>query len=560
VERTDATTVLGERATRGRRKPGALSEDEPFRLLTEGSFEGLSISESVIFLYVNRSFAELLGYEPDELIGRSALDFIAPDQREVVGRNIESRYAEPYETAVVRKDGCTVDVEIQGKTLEHGGRSLRLTVVREITVRKRAEAERQRLLRQEIEARESAAFLAEASKLMVSTLDYESALDAVARLAVPFLGDWCAVDELCADGSVRRLAVVGATPGAQLALEQMLDSLPAASGDHGIPRALGTGETVVGLHDPDAPELGACAPERQDLLREAGMRSFLAVPLTARGKTVGAITFVSASDPLRYGEREIRLAEDLAQRAALAVDNARLYREAREAIRLREEFLSVASHELYTPITSLLLLLQHIRRRNGSGPPLEPSLTKRLLGAERQGERLALLVRRLLDVSRIQRHGLALEREPVELVALVNDVAERLGPDLETARCPFSVRADSRPVGRWDRLRLEQVVTNLLTNAIKYGAGKAIEVTVERAGDRVRLTVADHGIGIASTDQKKLFQPFERAVSAKNYGGLGLGLYICRTIAEAHGGSIEVRSVHGEGTTIVVELPGEDAP
>jgi signal transduction histidine kinase len=428
--------------------------------------------------------------------------------------------------------------------------------VREPSEGQPASPPREALLKSEIEGRRAAAFLAEASKILVSTLDYEDALAKVARLALPYLGDWCAVDELRPDGTVRRLATVTHHPDRQPLVDQMVSWEPEPCGPDGIPRALGTGHTVVALDDPELPQLGACVPHQQKLLRAAGMRSFMAVPLTARGKTVGAITFVSATDPFRYGEPEVRIAEDLAQRAALAVDNARLYREAQEAIRIREEFLSIASHEMYTPITSLLLVVESLRRNLEHGSTEASAQLKRSLAiAERQGRRLAMLVRSLLDVSRIQGGRLVLDLDGVELGALVREVTGHLAADLAHAGCELELELDAGIEGRWDRLRLEQVVTNLISNALKYGAGKPVTVAVRRSATHARLEVRDRGIGIPPEAQAKLFSPFERAVSFRQYGGLGLGLFICRRIVEAHGGTIGVRSAPGQGATFTVELP-----
>jgi signal transduction histidine kinase len=237
-------------------------------------------------------------------------------------------------------------------------------------------------------------------------------------------------------------------------------------------------------------------------------------------------------------------------------ENARLCRQAQEAVRLRDEFLSVASHELYTPLTSLTLALQAISQLAASGAPLEPRVLTHLVTlASRQGERLTHLNRDLLDVSRIEAGRLPLEFVDVDLCVIVRDVVERFEPNRARARCPLSVECAAPVVGHWDRARLDQVITNLLSNAIKFGAGKPIELSVSRESGTTRLMVRDHGIGIDPARQACLFERFERGVSARHYGGFGLGLYISRRIVEAHSGSIRVESRPSEGATFIVELP-----
>jgi signal transduction histidine kinase len=233
------------------------------------------------------------------------------------------------------------------------------------------------------------------------------------------------------------------------------------------------------------------------------------------------------------------------------------------AIRARDEFLSIASHELRTPLTSLRMQVQ-LRERalaKGNLSAFAPETLARTLASDvRQVDRLTRLVEDILDVSRIStgRFTLAIS-EPVDLVALVRDVLERSAAALATAGCPVTLEAPgpAPPPGRWDRGRIEQVVLNLLTNASKYGGGKPIHCQVRAQGDRAVLTIRDEGIGISASDQRRIFDLFERAVSKDEVSGLGLGLYIARRIVEAHGGTIRVESEPGKGAAFTVELPFE---
>jgi signal transduction histidine kinase len=301
--------------------------------------------------------------------------------------------------------------------------------------------------------------------------------------------------------------------------------------------------------------------EHARLIRMLGTRSSLIVPLVARGELLGVISLVSGLPERRYGPADLDLAEELARRAAMAIDNARLYQEAQDAVRLRDEFLAVASHELRTPMASLMLALQAIIGPDAAGMPMDAETTGMLAQrALRQSERLNKLVEELLAVSRIATGGLPLEPVELELGELVREVVGRFELELERSRCPVTIHAGAPVVGCWDRSRLDQVITNLLSNAIKFGAGKPIELVVDEAAGVARLRIEDHGIGVEPDQQEQIFERFGRAVSVRHYGGLGLGLYISRRIVEAHGGSIRVESLPGAGAIFTVVLPRSGAP
>ncbi len=233
-----------------------------------------------------------------------------------------------------------------------------------------------------------------------------------------------------------------------------------------------------------------------------------------------------------------------------------LYHEAQRAVRLRDEFLMVASHELRTPVTSLRLSLQTLQRAERMSEKDTEVMSRSVGLAARQGQRLNRLVDDLLDVSRIETTGpLPLDLRDVELGAIVRDVVERFEVDLSRAGCLVAIQGDGAISGRWDPSRIDQVVTNLLSNAIKFGAGKPIEILFDEQAGTARLTVRDHGIGIEQAQQAHIFERFARAVSTENYGGLGLGLYISRRVVEAHGGRLRVDSQPGSGSSFTVELP-----
>lgn len=238
--------------------------------------------------------------------------------------------------------------------------------------------------------------------------------------------------------------------------------------------------------------------------------------------------------------------------AAATTERLRVARELAEAVRARDAFLSIASHELRTPLSALQLQVDLVARARRDGP----DAAGRIERIARQVARLTKLVNDLLDVSRVTAGPLHLEPETVELHALLVDVVAQQTAEAQRAGVQVKIDARQAPIhGRWDRGRLEQVFDNLLTNAIKYGAGKPVEIRLERTNGTAFVSVIDQGIGIPPEHQARVFGRFERAASAKSYGGLGLGLWIVRQIVDASGGSVRVASVPGEGATFVVELP-----
>jgi signal transduction histidine kinase len=285
-----------------------------------------------------------------------------------------------------------------------------------------------------------------------------------------------------------------------------------------------------------------------------GSESALVVSIVARDRVLGAMTLCSAI-PGRFDHDDVALVEELGRRAGMAIENAQLYAQVQNAVHMRDEFLSVASHELNTPMTALRLALQSMVNMRSRNELDANALMMRAQMAERQSQRLARLISELLDVTRIERHAITLALQPVELGALIQDMIGRYQAELSRTGCVVSLTCQEPVTGRWDPSRVEQVVLNLLSNAAKFGAGKPIEIRVEKVVDCARLTVTDHGIGIDPAQQPLIFQRFARAVPTQHYGGLGLGLYVCRALVESHGGTIRVESQPGQGATFIVELP-----
>ncbi|MCY1017948.1 PAS domain-containing sensor histidine kinase [Pyxidicoccus sp. MSG2] len=417
-----------------------------------------------------------------------------------------------------------------------------------------------------MDAASAARLLAEAGALLGAALDAEGRVEPLLRLLVPALAD-AGVLYLGPPGEpLRAVAAVHAAPERHVLLLELLRQHPAA--DSLVPGSLlslrDTGQTERRLlAEPQG--AGADGAPEAALALALELRCYLGVPLVARGRVIGALALFRGDTAHDFTDEEERLAEELARRTALSVDSARLLREAREAVRLRDEFLGIASHELKTPLTPLHLKVQLLHKQvellAARGEPVSAErVSETLEVVQRQVRKLTSLVDNLLDVSRITAGRLKLELEEMDLASVAAEILYRFAPSAAQLNCTLELHAPMAVVGRWDRQRLEQVVTNLLSNALKYGAGKPVCVRVEADGRLARLTVQDCGIGISAEDLPRIFERFERAVSDRHYGGLGLGLYITRQIVEAFGGTVTATSEPGQGSTFVLELPRGDIP
>jgi PAS domain S-box-containing protein len=406
--------------------------------------------------------------------------------------------------------------------------------------------------------REAAArLLTEAGSIVGSTLDLEETLQGLGTIATREFANWCAV--FLHDGEQRlRCAALCHRESAKEERKADLDRLLPQPG--GVPLRLravlanGQSELLTRVHSDDL-EPGAVRSELQRLLRDLGTESAVAVALRRPAGVLGAIVFASARPDHPYAPADVAIAEELARRTALAVENGQLYREAREAILQRERFLAVAAHELRSPLAALQLNIQAIRRQLAKPDFSRESLMSRALAGEAQSHRLARLIDDLLDVSRIRAGQLSLVPQPLDLVEAVHRVVARFRDELVARGVEVVLHAPSSVVGCWDPLRIEQVITNLVSNGIKYGEGKAVVVAVEANDGTATLRVEDHGAGMSPDLTRRLFQPFERGVPAGLIRGLGLGLYIAAQLVEAHHGRISVQSTPGVGSTFVVELP-----
>jgi predicted ATPase/signal transduction histidine kinase len=465
---------------------------------------------------------------------RSALALPILHQGKLVGalyleNNLATRVFVPERVRLLQLLSAQIATSLQNSQLFE-----RLTG--EVEERKRAEA--------------AVRFLSEAGVALSESLDYQATLAKAARLAVPALADGCLVYVLEED-KVRVTAAAHREPGRQDRLAALMRDPPEVSPLLAQRLLAQTTAAIVTL-TPGGQERHSL---EEVLLEPPRPGVGMTVPLVVHDRRVAVMSMVLAPDR-PAGARELALAEELARRAAVAIENARLYGQAQETIRIRDEFLAIASHELRTPLASLRLMIDGFAQDVLSG---SPQATKGAAIISRQTRRLESLVGDLLDVTGILSGRFPVQREAVDLALLIRQVAERLAPQLEAGRYSLTVETPPTLAGRWNWARLDQVLTHLLANAIKFGAGRPLSINASVESGVARVEVVDHGIGIPRERLPHIFGRFERAASY-HYGGLGLGLYIAHEIVSAMGGRLSVASTVGAGSTFTVELPTSVSP
>jgi PAS domain S-box-containing protein len=505
-------------------------------------------------LEANNAALAAYGYTHAELLSMSIYDLRDPTTVQDVAEKLARASAEGilFETRHRRKDGSILVVEVNSRGAPLGGEQILLSIVRDITRRKQNEERQQ--------------FLADAGKALASSLDYQTRLDAIAQLAVPRIADWCAIDIVGDDSSVSQLVVAHVDPAKVAWARELRQRFPPdPDAPQGVPNVIRTGQTefIPEITD-DMLRATVSNAQQLEIALMVGFTSVIIAPLTARDRTLGAITFVTAESGRRYDAADVALAEELARRAAIAIDNARLYAaeqqaraEAEAAVRLRDQFLSIAAHELKTPLTTLLGNAQLMLRRAQRDSSLPERELRQLRMINEQSSRLHRMVLALLDISRLESGQLSIERAPLDLVALTHRVVEEIRPASDGRAIEIVGPAEPLLVAG-DELRLEQVLQNLIQNALKYSPdGQPVVVWVERRSAHATVAVTDHGIGIPAAALPRLFGRFYRApnAEAQQIGGMGVGLYVVKEIVTLHGGEIAVESAEGQGSTFTVLLP-----
>ncbi|MBI2876557.1 MAG: MEDS domain-containing protein [Candidatus Tectomicrobia bacterium] len=415
---------------------------------------------------------------------------------------------------------------------------------------------------EEVRASRRLGFLAITGAALASSLDYETTLQSVARLVVPTLADWCSVDLVDRkDGTLQQVAVAHTDPTKESLIRELRRVYPFdPDRPYGVSHVIRTGESELVPEVTDTwRETHAQSAEMLRLFRALDFKSYMIVPLQARDSTLGTITLMFSVSERRYGPPDLALAEELARRAALAIDNAWLYREIQEASRRKDEFLAMLSHELRNPLAAIAGAIQVLRK----GAAEDPILRVAQETAERQTGQMKRLLDDLLDVSRITQGKIALGKQPVELAEIVDHAVQASRPLIQDRRHRLTVSLPQEPLRlEADPVRLEQVFINLLSNAAKYTPpGGQIWLSVGREGDQAILRVRDNGIGIAPELLPRIFDLFVQADRSldRAEGGLGIGLTLVRELVAMHGGQVDAQSDGlGKGSEFVVQLPLAD--
>jgi PAS domain S-box-containing protein len=483
-------------------------------------------------------------------------ELVHPDDRErvtaAVRGSIAHKSAQHFEYRVIWPDGTVHWLEARGKLLmDLQGVPWRLSgVCLDITERKRVERDLK--------------FVADASNELAGLRDYQETLNRIARLAVPDFADWCAIDMLSESGSLQRVVAAHVDPAKEQLARDLHARFPA---DPGSPSAggrwnvlrTGRAERVRDITD-QLLEQFAPDPALRAALQSLGLQSYLCVPLAARGKVLGVITFVTAESLRRYTAQDQALAEDLARRAAVAIDNAMLLRALQDSDRAKDVFLATLAHELRNPLAPVWNGLSIIKRTPGDAARVRQVADM----IERQVGQLARLVDDLLDVSRISTGKIELKKERTDLASILRRAIETSRPHIEAAQHKLSVRLPEEPAEvDADPVRLAQVFSNLLNNAAKYTRpGGNIEVAARVEPQQTVVCVRDNGSGIAREMLTKVFALFTQVThpSERSQGGLGIGLSLVEGLVRLHGGSVEARSEGpDQGSEFVVRLPRADA-
>lgn len=498
----------------------------------------------------NAGAERVYGYSAEEVIGKPFSILVPPDRsaevKDSTRRLQQGERLDHFETVRQRKDGTRIDVSVSYSPIKDADGLVIGTAVitRDVTARKRAE--------------DDAHFLANVSASLAALVDRESTLQKVARLAVPHFCDWCAIDVLDENQTLRRVAVTHVDPSkVELAHEMYRRFPPDPQAPQGVWNILRTGrsELVAEISD-ELLTASVRDPELLQILRTLGLRSYMGVPLEVRGKVLGVITFIAAESGRRYDAHDLATAEDLAHRAAIAIENARLYQEVRDADRKKDEFLSLLAHELRNPLAPIRNALEILKLAG----PHEEAIEQARAMAERQVHALTRMVDDLLDVSRIMRGKIELRRARIDLATVVARAVETARPVIDAERHELTVSVAEEPICiDADLVRLSQVVANLLNNAAKYtDRGGRIWLTAGREGDAAVIRVRDTGIGIPAEKLRSIFDMFMQveASGKRSQGGLGIGLTVVRNLLQLHGGTVEAHSAGpGQGSEFVVRLP-----
>jgi PAS domain S-box-containing protein len=535
----------------GRAAEAALAAAERARLQLDRVLENLPDAASVFdsewrFTFINpagKSILALRGVDGDRVIGKVVWDEVG----QLKGSRFEGEARRALQAQkVVEYEEYVPELDVWLDNTIIPAKDMVMTFTRDITRRKREQ--------------QGAELLSEASRVLASTLDYENTLESVARLAVGDLAEWCGVDLVQAGGAVRQV-VVAHVDEEKIVWARELNKRypPDYSGPAGVGQVIRTGQPAIYPEISDAMLVAAARDEQHlAIMRELQIKSALIVPMIARGRTLGALTLIGRKGR-RYGDADLALAMEIATRAAIAIDNAQLYRTALAASEAKSAFLATMSHELRTPLNAIIGYQSLLKE--GIDGPLNPSQLGQLSRIRTSADHLLGLIDEILTFSRVEaaKEVVRLQDEDLralveETVTMVRPLAEHKGLTLVAEYPDGSLMTDGG--------KLRQILLNLLSNAVKFTDKGQVTLRGRRDGNGAEFYISDTGIGIAPENLQRIFEPFWQVEqsSTRRAGGTGLGLTVSRSLARLLGGDISVESTPAVGSTFTVTLPAQDAP
>lgn len=537
------------------RKPGAhaLTENQFYNIINIASDAIITTAEDLSIVNFNSGAEEIFGYTAAEITGQHLNTLIPPRYRAAHDEHVRNfaksgvparRMAERRQIWGLRKSGEEFPCEASISQLRIEGECLFTVVLRDISDRKRREV--------------THTLLAQAGELLAGSLDIDTTLKSVARLIVPQVADWCVVFVINENGQLVREAIAHRDAETEKALHETVLLQPVGNPEHPVWEVIRKGQ-AVSIPEMTEPVFVGMAEDDEHgrILHTTGARSAMVVPMIARNETRGAIALFSTQERRDFDADDLALAEELARRSALALDNARLYRKARAAIEARDDVLAVVSHDLGNPLsairigtTLLLSTLSEEERATGGW--------KHIVGIRNSAEQMERLIKDLLEVKRIEAGQLFVERDKVNVVPLITEAIELLSGIAEGKEITLlSAAPEGLPALYADRERILQAFSNLVGNAVKFTPpGGEVRIEAEARDGEVVLSVADTGPGISQADLPHVFDRYWQA-KARRRGrqGIGLGLVIVKGIVEAHGGRVWVQSELGSGSRFSFSLP-----
>lgn len=534
-------------------RAAALEESEArFR----GTFENAAVGVAHVALdgtwqHVNDRYCEILGYSVSELRGLRFQDVTHPDDLGANLAAVEQLVAGDIDTyssekRYLRRDGTAVWVALTVSLARDpaGAPCYFISVAQDIDRRKETEARLQLLM--------------STSEELSSIRDHQKALERLAQLAVPTLADWCAIDIVAEDGSIGDyVAIAHRDPQKVEKVRELRRTFPPAhDAPHGPPEVLRTGRPELFPELPDRVlEEYAQSPEHLEGMRSLGLRSMAFMPLQVGDRTFGALTLAHGESGRRFAERDRAFLTELARRASIELENTRLYEEATRSTEIRDEVLAIVSHDLRTPLATIGLsatLLAGLDEVRG-----HPEIARKVETIRRSEQRMGRLITDLLDLSSINTGTLVLETRQARVAEILEEAVESYELIAEESRVELRTEDETggaEVVG--DRDRLQQVLSNLVANAIKFaGGGATVTLRARTHADRVQVSVRDTGPGIPEDQLEHLFTRYWRGRGRRSGGGAGLGLYIAKRLVEAHRGEMWVESELGSGTTFHFTVP-----